>query len=275
MEMEISTLSHRMRLILVLFALAGITTAVNAGLGRWPLASISVNKPRKAGKKTTKKESAERAASGGKAAMKDPEAARFLVKLLPAKDDCYLIEFHTDDNDHAAQMEPVLKRLEEDLQTKVRRVNISRRREFYSLMEAMGHDECGQLPFYYNRKTAQAVCGATSYLNLKRWGTGDLKHLFQDPPENMFEQEVDNSRKRKVGFSGFFQEKLVGADMAGEEKAEKRTAKKSTERIEPRRASREKTSSDSVSEPVAAAKGKASAKGRKRKAKAKAKAQKV
>ena len=44
-----------------------------------------------------------------------------------------------------------------------------------------------------------------------------------DPPENMFEQEVDNSRKRKVGFSGFFQEKMVGADMAGDEKAVKRT----------------------------------------------------
>jgi hypothetical protein len=140
--------------------------------------------------------------------------ARFLAKLLPNNDDCYLIEFHSDNNDHSNQMEPVLQRLEEDLQTKVRRVNINRRREFYGLMEAMGHDECGSLPFYYNRRTAQAVCGATSYLNLKRWATGDLKHLFQDPPENMFEQEVDNSRKRKVGAGGFLQEKLVGAAAA-------------------------------------------------------------
>ena len=115
-------------------------------------------------------------------------------------------------------MEPVLERLERDLQTKVRRINVSRRREFYGLLEAMGHDECGTLPFYYNRKTAQAVVRKPSYLNLKRWATGDLRHLFQDPPENMFEHEVDNSRKRKVGAGGFLQEKLVGGGSSSDGK---------------------------------------------------------
>ena len=156
------------------------------------------------------------------------ESPRFLAKLLPHNDESFLIEFHSDNNDHSRQMEPVLERLEKDLQTKVRRVNISRRREFYGLMEAMGHDECGSLPFYYNRRTAQAVCGATSYLNLKRWATGDLKHLFQDPPENMFEQEIDNSRKRKVGAGGFLQEKLVGGSGEGKGGKESTKRKKQT-----------------------------------------------
>jgi hypothetical protein len=170
-------------------------------------------------------------------------SSRFLAKLLPHNDDCFLIEFHSDNNDHSKQMEPVLQRLEEDLRTKVRRVNVSRRREFYGLMEAMGHDECGSLPFYYNRRTAQAVCGATSYLNLKRWATGDLKHLFQDPPENMFEQEVDNSRKRKVGAGGFLQEKLVGTGDKKEEKQEEPTKAKSKKEKETSAVS---TSSDKV-----------------------------
>lgn len=90
-----------------------------------------------------------------------------LPKLLPHKDKCYLMEFHHDDCDHAEQMEPVVRRLEEDLDTDVRRINISRRREFQALLHAVGHDECGSFPFYYNRRTGQAVCGATSYLNLK------------------------------------------------------------------------------------------------------------
>jgi hypothetical protein len=208
---------------ILIFLAVSLATLAYASPKPWVLASITQKKSRKSNGSVPKRASSKRASGGEKTVIMGKETSRFLAKLLPAKDDSYLIAFHTDDNDHAAQMEPVVKRLEEDLQTKVRRVNVSRRREFYTLMEVMGHDECGQLPFYYNRKTAQAVCGATSYLNLKRWGTGDLKHLFQDPPENMFEQEVDNSRKRKVGFSGFFQEKLVGADMAGEEKADRRS----------------------------------------------------
>ena len=66
-----------------------------------------------------------------------------LPRLLPHEDTSYLIEFHSDNCDHCEQMEPVLKRLERDLGTKIRRINIFRRREFYGLLEAMGHDECG------------------------------------------------------------------------------------------------------------------------------------
>ena len=66
-----------------------------------------------------------------------------LPKLLPHEDTSYLLEFHSDNCDHCEQMEPVLKRLEADLGTKIRRINIFRRREFYGLIEAMGHDECG------------------------------------------------------------------------------------------------------------------------------------
>jgi hypothetical protein len=42
--------------------------------------------------------------------------------------------------------------------------------EFMPLLESIGFDEGGQLPFYYNRRTGQAVCGATTYANLRKWG---------------------------------------------------------------------------------------------------------
>ena len=158
---------------------------------------------------------------------------QLLPKPAPHEDQCYLLEFHTDNNDMVAQMEPVLERLEDDLGTKVRRINIFRRKEFMGLLEAIGFDECGSIPFYYNRRTGQAICGPTSYLNLKRWGTGDLKHMFQDPPENLHEQEPDFvSSRRDVGLKGFFTEKMRSLENKGKAKAERQTAKKAAQKNE-------------------------------------------
>lgn len=84
-----------------------------------------------------------------------------LPKLLPHKEKDYIIEFVSDGSDACDQMEPVVKRLEEDLGIKVRKINISRRQEYGQLFEVCGGNECGNLPFFYNRRTAQAICGAT------------------------------------------------------------------------------------------------------------------
>ena len=69
----------------------------------------------------------------------------------------YLMEFHSDTtgSDASSQMEPVLQRLEDDLDTTVRRINVFRRREFMTLLESIGFNECGNMPFYYNRRTGQ------------------------------------------------------------------------------------------------------------------------
>jgi len=108
--------------------------------------------------------------------------------LLPHPDTAYLIEFVSDNCDLCDQMRPVIERLEEDLGTKVRRINIQRRSEFIGLLEAIGFDEGGNFPFYFNRRTGQAICGATTYMNLRRWGTGSLNHLFNDPPQTLQSQ---------------------------------------------------------------------------------------
>ena len=67
------------------------------------------------------------------------------------------MEFHSDStgSDASSQMEPVLQRLEEDLDTDIRRINVFRRREFMTLLESIGFNECGNMPFYYNRRTGQ------------------------------------------------------------------------------------------------------------------------
>jgi hypothetical protein len=156
---------------------------------------------------------------------------KLLPKVPPHPDTCYLLTFVSDNNDMCNQMEPVVERLEEDLDTTVRRINIYRRREFMTLLDSIGFNEGGQLPFYYNRRTGQAVCGPTSYLNLKRWGTGDLRHLFQDPPENQYEQEPDPMmNRREVGLKGFVSEKIKSLEKKGREKVEKETSKRAARR---------------------------------------------
>lgn len=183
---------------------------------------------------------------------------KLLPKVVPHDDKCYLLEFHSDNNDLCEQMKPVLQRLEEDLDTTVRRINVFRRREFMTLLESIGFNECGNLPFYYNRRTGQAVCGPTSYVNLKRWGTGDLNHLFQDPPENQFEQdqEMAGAARRDVGLKGFIGEKIKSLEKKGRARAAKETSKRSTLR-QKRKVQQEGTDAGSeeveeVEEPTAA-----------------------
>lgn len=113
--------------------------------------------------------------------------------LLPHPDTAFLIEFVSDNCDMCDQMRPVVERLEDDLGTKVRRINIQRRNEFIALLETIGFDEGGNFPFYYNRRSGQAICGATTYMNLRRWGTGNLNHLFNDPPQTL-QSQIEESK---------------------------------------------------------------------------------
>ena len=84
------------------------------------------------------------------------------------------------------------------------------------VLEQIGHDECGQLPFYYNRRTGQAVCGATSYMNLKRWAIGDLKAVFMDPPESLNRADEENFRnKRDIGTKGSLMESFKTLERRG------------------------------------------------------------
>jgi hypothetical protein len=153
--------------------------------------------------------------SGGR--YTDGETDRKLMPQLPPHEDKqYLLEFVMDGNDHCAQMEPVVERLEKDLKTKVRRINITRRQEFVKLYDCVGGNECGSVPFFYNRRTAQAICGATPYQNLKNLAMGKPIHFFHDAPQNVYEKvEYDPRRQRGVGWTDYLSEKLFTRGIRG------------------------------------------------------------
>jgi hypothetical protein len=111
-------------------------------------------------------------------------------------------------------MEPVVRRLEVDLGTKVRRININRKQEYVKLYECVGGNECGSVPFFYNRRTAQAICGATPYQNLKNLAMGKPIHHFHDAPQSVNDKvEHDPRKQRGVGLSDYLLEKLFNRGM--------------------------------------------------------------
>ncbi|RYG67715.1 hypothetical protein EON64_06840 [archaeon] len=110
-------------------------------------------------------------------------------------------------------MEPVVKRLEDDLKIKVRRVNINRRADFVMLYEAVGGMSTSTIPFFYNRRTAQAISGPSPYDNLRRLAMGSTLHSFVEQPESAFSKsEYDPRRQRGTGISDYlFQKVFAGS----------------------------------------------------------------
>jgi hypothetical protein len=68
-------------------------------------------------------------------------------------------------------MEPLIERLHRETPLRVKKMVVGSRRsqehELYILVDA--DVACGGLPFFYNRKSQQAICGATTYKNFRAW----------------------------------------------------------------------------------------------------------
>lgn len=144
-----------------------------------------------------------------------------------------------------------------------------------NILEVIGFDEYGNFPFYFNRRTSQAIGGATSFLNLVRWATSDVKHMFLDPPgeystkniefdhnncefmlENMFDtsDQIDYSSRKEIGMKGMLIDKLTkgpkkakqnGKKSKVSEKVEEKQVEKisAAERLRARKEAREKKKS--------------------------------
>lgn len=132
-----------------------------------------------------------------------------LPQLPPHKDTCFLIEFVTDGSEQCKKMEQIVRDVEKDLNIKVRRIDVSKKPSFVQLYECVGGNECGVLPFYYNRRTAQAICGATYYENLMLLAMGKLP-LFRADPAQIAQSIVNKRVKvREMGFFDYVKEKWV------------------------------------------------------------------
>ncbi len=78
-----------------------------------------------------------------------------LPKVQPHPDTHYLLMFVGDNHPGCMEMEPQVRRLENDLKTKVKRLNVMSGRRYHKLFETVGGNESPDLPFFYNRRTGQ------------------------------------------------------------------------------------------------------------------------
>ena len=57
---------------------------------------------------------------------------------------------------------------------------------------------CNGVPFFYNKKTKQFICGATSYDNLKTWATCGIPENFLAPSDLKAPGEEESGVKNKM-----------------------------------------------------------------------------
>lgn len=82
-----------------------------------------------------------------------------------------LIEFYGEECPHCKDMEPLISQLEKEENIKIEKLEIWHDEENAKMMEELGKDECRGVPFFYNKKTKEFICGESSYEKLKAWAT--------------------------------------------------------------------------------------------------------
>lgn len=138
-------------------------------------------------------------------AKDDHSSERMLFpKLTPHPDTDFMLVFESDGVKSCQEMQPVIKRLEEDLSIKVRRINVNSRPDMAMLYELVGGSETNALPFFFNRRTAQAISGPTPYPNLRKLAMGDPNHYFI---ENLLPET--GPKMRSTGVSDLIVRKML------------------------------------------------------------------
>jgi len=72
---------------------------------------------------------------------------------------------------HCHEMEPLVEQLEKDSGVKVTTLEVYHNAQNQELMMkiAKGGELCGGLPFFFNEKTGDFVCGKCDMKRLKKW----------------------------------------------------------------------------------------------------------
>jgi len=83
-----------------------------------------------------------------------------------------LLAFYGTECPHCIKMEPLIERLEQETGKKVKRLEVWHNAQNAEIFEKIDDGFCGGVPFFFNVKTKQKLCGAQSYDALKKWALG-------------------------------------------------------------------------------------------------------
>eukprot|EP00903_Cladosiphon_okamuranus_P013092 g12212.t1 len=108
----------------------------------------------------------------------------------------YLLEFHGAKCDHCEAMLPLFDRLFQETRLVVKRHLVWEDTANFRLMSVYDmKSQCKGLPFFYNRRTGQTICGATTWSNFRNWALDRECRTFK-PPRVTQEQEEDAKPKK-------------------------------------------------------------------------------
>ena len=82
-----------------------------------------------------------------------------------------LMEFYGAECPHCHAMDSLVKKLEKDLKVKLAKYEVWHDEKNAKLMKSFDKDRCGGVPFFYNAKTKEFLCGEGDYATLKAWAT--------------------------------------------------------------------------------------------------------
>ena len=100
-----------------------------------------------------------------------------------------LIKFYGRECPHCHDMDPLDARLEKELGIKLERLEVWHNHENVEKMQQLD-TSCGGVPFYFNEKTGQTLCGAVDYNILKAWAQGkEIKQLSHSHEDNEHDNE--------------------------------------------------------------------------------------
>jgi len=80
-----------------------------------------------------------------------------------------LLEFYGTECSHCRNMHPLVARLQKELKVKVQKFEVWHNDKNAALMESIEKGRCGGVPFFYNSKTHDMICGEVDYESLKKW----------------------------------------------------------------------------------------------------------
>ncbi len=83
-----------------------------------------------------------------------------------------LLEFYGTECVHCNEMKPLVERLEKEEKVVVQKLEVWHNAANAKILEQYDQGICGGVPFFYNKKTAKAICGAVDYPALKKWAAG-------------------------------------------------------------------------------------------------------
>ena len=82
-----------------------------------------------------------------------------------------LLMFYGTECKHCHEMFPSVDKLKEETGLELEKVETWHNAKNAKRLQELDQGQCGGVPFFYNEKTNEAICGSTTYDKLKEWAT--------------------------------------------------------------------------------------------------------